>query len=61
MILFLGTLAYVIGLLTYEGWAIVTHHPTITEQVQGASKAWGFLGAFAGFVAGGLLVHFFWT
>lgn len=60
MILLLGTAAYVSFLLIYEGWAIATHHETITEHVRDIEKVWGLFGPLLGLVVGGLMVHFFW-
>jgi len=51
----LGFLAF---LLIYEGWAIATHRPTITDQVRQWNAAFVLLPFLAGLVIGGLAVHF---
>lgn len=58
MILGLVTLAFVFYLAAYEGWAIVTHHKTITDHVRDVNKAFVLMPFLAGLIIGGLAVHF---
>jgi hypothetical protein len=58
MILLLVSLGFVLFLAIYEGWAIATHHPTITDQVRKANTAFLLLPFLCGLIIGGLAVHF---
>ena len=64
MILIWSFLVLVFWLLAYEAWALLTHHPTISDQVRDLQRRWTFLAFVIGFVSGGLIfglgVHFFW-
>lgn len=53
-------LAAVVGLLGYEGWALATHHQSLSQAMVQLTTAWPPLMVLIGMVMGGLTVHFWW-
>ena len=46
----------ILGLLGYEGWAMATHHPLLSDAVWNYSPHFLIIPLFAGILCG----HFFW-
>ena len=56
----LAWLAAVLGLLGYEGYALLFEEETLSHAMGSIFEAWPFFGVIVGLITGGLLVHFFW-
>jgi hypothetical protein len=54
-------IAIVVTFGFFEGWALVHGQKTLSRWVWLTTKAWPPFPAIFGLVAGGLIVHFFWT
>ena len=50
----------VVGLFSYETYALITGEETLSRAMGEVFLAWPFFGVLVGLVTGGLLVHFFW-
>lgn len=50
----------IVSFAVMEGWALMTNRPTLSRSVWTWSANFPLLPFFAGLLAGGLAVHFWW-